>query len=196
MFGIGKKRKVFGLVWVLAVLLLSGCATTKISVHPSAQTPVCDSSASALVLWAPQWRENQKDVASREQAAEAGIAQFLQTTNCFSKDSQLQRIASLDDQNIQKVAASLSPPMTKIVTVGVHELGPVVKLLSSFALVEGGTEVVLDISEYDGYALHKKRVFTVRWANGGAGVVKGVATLPDDMKAALIAGLQPINSTQ
>jgi hypothetical protein len=29
------------------------------------------------------------------------------------------------------------------------ELGPVVKLLSSWALVEGGTEVVLDISGYD-----------------------------------------------
>jgi len=31
----------------------------------------------------------------------------------------------------------------------------------------------------------------VHWAHGGPGVIKGVATLPQDMQAALAAGLQP-----
>jgi hypothetical protein len=56
--------------------------------------------------------------------------------------------------------------------------------------VEGGTEVVLDITEYD-LPQPAPRVFTVHWRNGGPGVVKGVATLAQDLQAALAAGLQP-----
>ncbi|MEK6786594.1 MAG: hypothetical protein AABY61_14045 [Nitrospirota bacterium] len=72
-----------------------------------------------------------------------------------------------------------------------HELGPVIKLLSSLALVEGGTEVVLQVAEYIPPAEALNRTFTVHWRNGGPGVVKGVATLPKDMQAALVMGLQP-----
>lgn len=35
------------------------------------------------------------------------------------------------------------------------------------------------------------RTFTVRWQNGGPGVIKGVVSLPQDMRAALITALQP-----
>jgi hypothetical protein len=35
------------------------------------------------------------------------------------------------------------------------------------------------------------RAFTVQWRNGGPGVVKGVATLAQDLQAALAAALQP-----
>ena len=78
---------------VIATMLI-GCATTKIDISPSPQTPVCDSAASALVFWAPQWRPNQKDVSKREADAEIGIKEFLQTSGCF-KNSELRRVASL-----------------------------------------------------------------------------------------------------
>ena len=74
--------------------------------------------------------------------------------------------------------------------IAVRELGPIVKIGASLALVEGGTEVVLYVSEYEA-TKPAPRTFTVQWRNGGPGVLKGVATLPKDMQAALAAGLQP-----
>ena len=57
------------------------------------------------------------------------------------------------------------------------------------ALVEGSTEVLLDISEFSSTQV-PLRTFSVHWVNGGPGVVKGVESLPGDMQAALVAGLQ------
>ena len=71
-----------------------------------------------------------------------------------------------------------------------RELGPVVKLLSSLALVDGGTEVVLQVAEYSPPSSAQPREFTVHWQHGGHGVIKGVSSLAQDMQAALIAGLQ------
>jgi hypothetical protein len=83
-----------------------------------------------------------------------------------------------------------------VVTIAVRELGPVVKLLSSAALVEGGTEVVLQVSSRALQSTERTREFTVHWRSGGPGVVKGVASLPIDMGAALRSGLQPATATQ
>lgn len=82
-------------------------------------------------------------------------------------------------------------PPAQVVGVEVRELGPIVKLLSSAALIEGGTEAVLRIIAYSPQSGDEVRQFTVHWHNGGPGVVKGVASLPGDMQAALRAGLQP-----
>jgi hypothetical protein len=170
--------------------LLTACASTTISIAPSPQAPVCDRTATALVLWTPQWRPNQKDVAEREKAAASGLDSFLAASGCFAR-SELRRVPDLDPTTVKTQAASDTRPHTRVVTIGVRELGPVVKLLSSVALVEGGTEVVLEISEYAVSAGTPLRQFTVHWANGGAGIVKGVASLPSDMQAALTASLQP-----
>ena len=73
----------------------------------------------------------------------------------------------------------------------VRELGPIVRILSSVALVEGGTEVVLDISEYRTEATRPSQEFSVHWQRGCPGVIKGVASLPADIEAALVASLRP-----
>ena len=77
----------------------------------------------------------------------------------------------------------------RLLVLTVRELGPTVKLLSSAALVEGGTEVVVDVAEFRPGQREPQRQWTVRWQDGGPGVVKGVQTLPDDLAAALKAGL-------
>ena len=137
----------------------------------------------ALVQWSTQWRPDQKDVAEREKAAEAGIHKFLQNSHCFS---------SYAVQRLPMAAAVTAPAAdTRMVTITVRELGPVLKLFSSLALVDGGTDVVLDIVVQDAADMATKRQFTVHWTNGGAGVVKGVASLPGDMASALTAALQP-----
>ena len=77
-----------------------------------------------------------------------------------------------------------------LIVLTVRELGPTVKLLSSAALVEGGTEVVVDVAVVRPGRREPDREFSIRWQDGGPGVVKGVQTLPADMAAALKAGLQ------
>lgn len=173
-----------------ALLAVGGCAsTTTVQLSPSPQEPVCAASATALILWKPQWRVNQKDVLAREAAAVDGLSQFFERSGCF-KSALLERLPQTSEQVAQATAADATRQYEKVVLVAVRELGPTVKIGASLALVEGGTEVVLGVSEFmPGKPV--PRTFTVQWRSGGPGVLKGVASLPQDMQAALVAGLQP-----
>ena len=172
--------------------LVAGCAstTTTTTLQPSPQTPVCDASAQALVLWAPHWRPDQKDVSAREDAAAAGLDDFFARSGCFAR-TDLRRVPALTPAAVQAEVGRTGRVVASVVGVEVRELGPVVKLLASAALVDGGTEVLLRISMYSPSSATELRQFTVHWQDGGPGVVKGVASLPADMRAALQAGLQP-----
>jgi hypothetical protein len=118
------------------------------------------------------------------------LKEFLETSGCF-KNSELRRLASLTPTVVASEFALTNRLFYKVVVITLRELGPVVKLLSSLALIEGGTVIVLQVDEYIPPVEIPTRTFTVRWQNGGPGVIKGVASLPQDMRAALIMGLQP-----
>src|SRR5215207_6860562 len=132
---------------VLCSVFLAGCASTTVTMNPSPQAPVCERAATALVLWAPEWRSDQKDVAQREAAAATGLKNFLDSSGCFAR-SELRRIPSLTPGGISAQLASQVGSFNRVVVIGVRELGPVVKLLSSAALLEGGTEAVLRVTTY------------------------------------------------
>ncbi len=171
-------------------IALAGCATTTVTVMPSPQTPVCNNTASALVLWAPQWRPNQKDVLEREAAAEAGLKRFLHSSECFA-GSDLRRLPSTTFPAVAAEATSAKEKFNKVVTITIRELGPVIKLLSSLALIHGGTKVLFQVGEYILPSAVPTRTFTIHWQNGGPGVIKGIDSLSQDMLAALVIGLQP-----
>lgn len=183
-----------GRVAVLAACVAGCAAATSFTVTPPAQAPVCQrgTAETAVVVWGTKWRSNQKDVAEREAAAHDGLRRFLLDSGCFAA-SELRRLASSSDADVEAAVAAATQAARPdvVVVVVVRELGPIVKLLSSAALVEGGTEVVLDIAEHRPKGGSVPRAFSVHWQNGGPGVIKGVASLPADMEAALFAGLQP-----
>ena len=177
------------LVAVCAVM--AGCATstTTTTLTPSPQSPVCDAAGSALVLWTAQWRADQKDVPERTAAAHAGLQAFFASSGCFAK-SELRRLPSVAPAVIAAEVASVNGQYGKIVTIALRELGPTVKLLSSAALIDGTTEARFQVVEYTMPWPYHRREFTVHWQEGGPGVIKGVASLPQDLQAALVAGLQ------
>jgi hypothetical protein len=177
----------------ICLTLLAACASTTVTFSPTAPAPVCDPKAAALVLWAPQWRADQKDVAAREAAAAEGIGRFFAESRCFARTEvrRVDGVAAADAAAAQAARAAAEGWVDAVVTLQVRELGPVVKLLSSAALLEGGTEVVLQVSTRAPQARAPAREFSVHWRDGGPGVVKGVASLPSDMAAALRAALQP-----
>ncbi|CAD5375102.1 exported hypothetical protein [Rubrivivax sp. A210] len=183
------------LVGALALALVAACASTTATLVPSPQAPVCDRGATALVLWAPAWRPDQKDVAQREEAAAAGLGNFLAGSPCFAR-SEIRRIPDLAPSSVAAEMSAAGPRFDRVVVIGVRELGPVLSLLSSAALVEGGTEVVLQVAEHAPSDATRTREFVVQWRHGGPGVVKGVASLPADMQAALVAGLQPVEAAR
>lgn len=189
------ERSVSVIAVSLCALLLAACASTNVTLSPSPQVPVCDRSASALVLWAPQWRPDQKDVAAREEAAASGLSSFFASSGCFAR-TELRRVSSLSPSVVNAELAASAGQFSAVVTIAVRELGPVVKLLSSASLVEGGTEAVLQVTSSRLQPSSQPREFTVHWRHGGPGVVKGVASLASDMSAALRSGLQPANATQ
>ncbi len=174
---------------------LAACASTAVVLTPSPQAPVCERSATALVLWAPEWRADQKDVALREAAAASGLSSFFSGSGCFAS-TELRRTGHLDTAAIATELAASGARFDAVVTIRVRELGPVVKFFSSAAFVEGGTEVVLQVSTRPAQSLGRVREFMVHWRNGGLGVIKGVASLPEDMNAALHSGLQPATAAR
>lgn len=183
-------RRLRTLTAPFCAVLLAGCASTVVTLTPSPQAAVCERSATALVLWAPEWRADQKDATEREAAAEKGLKDFFASSGCFA-EAALRRVHSLDPAAVSAQHAAQPGRVTRVVVIAVRELGPVVRLLSSAALVEGGTEVLLQVSTFPVPGDAPPRQFTVRRQHGGPGVVKGVASLPADMRAALVAGLQP-----
>jgi hypothetical protein len=178
------------LAGVACCALLGGCASTTVVLNPSPQAPVCSRTNTALVLWAPQWRPDQKDVGEREAAAARGLQEFFEPSGCFAT-SAIRRVPDVSPDSVSAQLVSAAGQFDRVVVIAVRELGPVVKLLSFPALVDGGTEVLLGIAEYAPSGSARPREFTVYWKHGGPGVVKGVASLPGDMQAALLAGLQP-----
>ena len=137
---------------------------------------------SALVLWRPQWRPDQKDAPDREAAAQRGIEQYFGSSGCYYSA----RVLRTTDTAPARAPAAHG----RVLFITVRELGPVVKLLGSPVLVEGGTEVVLDIRAL-GAGGETLADFRSHWRNGGAWVLRGTATLEEDMVSALRAALNP-----
>lgn len=174
--------------WVTAALLgaCAGTATTQVTLTPPAPAPVCQPQAAkkVSVLWRTRWRADQKDVPQREAAAAQGIQRFFAEGGCFQS-------AVVARSEGAGSAFDVPAGSDLLVVLTVRELGPVVKLLSSAALVEGGTEVVVDVAVHRPGPSEPSQQFSIRWQDGGPGVVKGVQTLPADLAAALKAGLMP-----
>jgi hypothetical protein len=171
---------------IITGALLSACAaTTTVTVTPPNQVAICHphSGLKVAVLWRTDWRPNQKDIPEREAAATLGIANYFADPGCF-----LSTTVARMDTACTKTAVPHGSDLLLVLTV--RELGPTVRLLSSAALVEGGTEVVVDVAQYIPGRIEPDRQFSIHWRNGGPGVVKGVQSLPADMTAALRAGLQ------
>jgi hypothetical protein len=185
-------------VATLAVLsLLAACASTKVETTGSSlKEPVCRGGARALttvVYWAPQWRPDQKEPPLREAAALRGIQDFLSRTSCLAV-SGIHRLPAEDalrsDEELMRMASSPSTKPERVLLIVVRELGP--RLTVGIPMiVEGGTEVLIDIRVLDPQSsvpLANARTF---WRNGGAFIIKGVKTLDQDMSAALSATLMP-----
>jgi hypothetical protein len=153
-------------------------------------------SLSALVLWGPIWRPDQKDVPQREEAARQGIESFFASSGCFAR-YEVRRLAGggsaamAQTQELLALAAATNPRPDRVLVVTVRELGPIVKLLGSAALVEGGTEVVLGLTAIDARSGASIASVQTHWRHGGAMVVKGTSSLPGDMSAALQAAMSP-----
>ena len=183
---------------MLAVLsLLAACTSTKVETTGSpVKEPVCQVGARALttvVYWGPQWRADQKEPPLREAAALRGIQDFLSRTSCLAVWG-IHRLPAEDalrsDEELMRMASSPSTKPERVLLIVVRELGP--RLTVGIpVIVEGGTEVLIDVRVLDPQSsapLANTRTF---WRNGGTFVIKGVKTLDQDMSAALSATLMP-----
>jgi hypothetical protein len=184
---------------------LGGCASTTVETSGvAAKQPLCQANGeqlSALALWGPLWRPDQKDIPLREAAAQRGLERFFAHSGCFSR-VQIRRLPGgpsalvpSDQEALARAAAEKVVPH-RVLVITVRELGPIVRLLASPALVEGGTEVVLEVKVLDVRTGEPLADLRTHWQNGGAFVIKGVKTLEQDMSAALHTALAPADRAQ
>ena len=161
------------------LLLLAGCAsTTTIEVTGSRHgiPPLCplDELPAMLVLWTTQWRPDQKDAAGRDAAAWQGIQRYFVRSRCKA-----------EIRNTGTIPAD-TKAFGRIVLLTVRELGPVVRI-GSPTLLEGGTEVVVDVKAINNLTGAQLADLRMHWKDGGAFVIKGVGSLAEDMAEALRA---------
>jgi hypothetical protein len=191
---------VAAVVLCLLALVVTGCASTRFEAggRPPGHC-LCQGSGervSAIVLWGPRWRPDQKDIPLREAAAQRGIERFFASSGCYASAQVLRTIddrpaIELSAADVRAFAATQPSAPSRAVFITVRELGPIVKLFSSPALVEGGTDVVLDIRSTIPATGESLAEFRAHWQNGGPWVLKGVATLEQDIGSALQAALAP-----
>jgi hypothetical protein len=190
-------------IGVLCLALL-GCASTKVeTTGATMQEPFCKPGAaklSALVYWGPHWRPDQKEPERREVAAQRGIDAFLADSACVAR-FEIRRLPGggmaevPSDEALLKQAAAASPRPDKVLVIVVRELGPILRI-GIPSIVEGGTEVVLELRLLDVPTSSARANVRTHWSNGGTFVVKGVGSLERDMSAALAAALTPGTAPQ
>jgi hypothetical protein len=181
------------------LVMFPGCASTKVdTTGATLQEPLCRAGAgkvSALVYWGPQWRPDQKEPERREAAALRGIESFLTDSACVARSDVRrlpgERMAEVpSDEALLKLAAAASPRPDRVLVIVVRELGPILRI-GIPSVVEGGTEVVLELRLLDVPASSVQANVRTHWSNGGTFVIKGVGSLERDMSAALAAALTP-----
>jgi hypothetical protein len=156
--------------------------------------PLCQPGHPAIptvLYWGTKWRPDQKEPQLREAAALGGIQDFLGRSGCLSvvaihRVTTEQALASNDE--LIRMASRSNPNPERILLVVVRELGP--RLLIGFpVVVEGGTEVLVDVRALDVTTSELLATRQTTWRNGGPFVIKGIKTLEQDMSAALAATL-------
>jgi hypothetical protein len=182
---------------LLAAALLAGCASTTVgTTGRPLEAPLCqpgEAPRTVYFVWGPEWRPDQKEPAQREALARKGIEEFLAGTPCLAVAG-VKRFpagsATPSDEELLQLARGATPPADLAVLVVVHELGPIL-LIGIPALVEGGTEVVIDVRVLETATSAILAESRTHWKNGGTFVIKGTGSLDRDMAAALRAALLP-----
>jgi hypothetical protein len=185
----------FAIAAIAASVMLLGCAATTIeSTGSPLKEPLCQSGGkpvTAVVYWRPQWRPDQKEPALREAAALRGIQDFAGRTGCLTVDS-IHRLPATDsipdDAELLRMAPASTAVPERVVLVVLRELGPRLELGIPI-LLDGGTEVLIDVRVLDARTSQPLADTRTLWRNGGRFVIKGVQSLDRDMSAALGATL-------
>lgn len=183
---------------------LVGCASTKIeTTGASMKAPLClagGNRISVVSFWQPKWRPDQKEPELREAAAVRGIEDFFASIDCVAKFS-IRRLNGQDttdqpsDEELVKLALTSVPTVDRVILITVSELGPKLQI-GIPVIVEGSTEAVLEIRALDAHTSQLLANIKTHWQNGGTFVIKGVKTLPGDMKSALQAVLMSERSAE
>ena len=182
---------------LICLALVSGCATTKVETTGSRlEQPLCRAgkpAVSTLVYWGPQWRPDQKEPQLREAAALQGIQDFLNRSGCIAvKGNHRLSWANQPPSNeaLLRLASESTAVPERVLFIVVRELGP--RLVVGIpAILEGGTEVLMDVRVLNPRTSEILASTQTLWRNGGPFVIKGVKTLDQDIGSALSAVLMP-----
>ena len=176
---------------LITIVFVAGCASTKIETSGALpKEPLCragKSVLSTLVYWGPQWRPDQKEPQLREAAALRGIHDFLNRASCIAIIG-VHRL-SLEKQqpsnnDLFRLASNTATEPEQILFIAVRELGPRL-VIGIPAIVEGGTEVLIDVRVLNPQTSESLANTQTLWRNGGKFVIKGVNTLDQDISSAL-----------
>jgi hypothetical protein len=176
---------------LISLAFVLGCASTKVETTGwQLKEPLCRAgkpAVSTLVYWGLQWRPDQKKPQLREAAALRGIQDFLNRAGCIAVTG-IQRLSWAEhppsNEELLHLASKSTPAPERVLFIVVRELGPRL-VIGIPAILEGGTEVLIDVRVLDPQTSEALASTRTLWRNGGKFVIKGVKTLDQDMSSAL-----------
>ncbi|MCU7853349.1 MAG: hypothetical protein KZQ80_14195 [Candidatus Thiodiazotropha sp. (ex Monitilora ramsayi)] len=182
---------------LISLVFVTGCASTKIeSTGALLKEPLCHAekaAVSTLVYWGPKWRSDQKEPQLREAAALRGIESFLKRAGCIEVNG-IHRLSwkkqPQSNEELLNLASKSVPESERVLLIVIRELGPWLEI-GIPAILEGGTEVLIDVRVLNPQTSGVLASTQTLWRNGGKFVVKGVKTLDQDISSALSTVLMP-----
>ncbi len=176
---------------IISLAFLTGCASTKVETTGTLlKEPLCHAgkpAVSTLVYWGPQWRPDQKEPQLREAAALRGIQDFLNRADCIAVTG-IHRLSWAkqppSNEELLRLVSKSAPEPERALLIVVHELGPRF-VIGLPAILEGGTEVLIDVRVLNPQTSEVLASTQTLWRNGGKFVIKGIKTLDQDISSAL-----------
>lgn len=177
----------------LFLLTLAGCSTVTITHHPAGDPPpFCnpDLRNTIAVYWGTAWRNDQKEIKTREKYLDEGISSFFATDKCFEtvviartingKDAMLASDAEL-------VSAGKKAGADKVFFLRIEELGPNLYLYLSPILWQTKNEAALQVRKLNTATGEVESDLSTQWLRGGPFTMLGAGSLPVDLSGVLQA---------
>ena len=179
-------------VMISCMILFGGCSTISKKVHAIGHPPpLCErglNQALIAVYWGTAWRNDQKEVSTRERYVEEGIKTFFSGQQCFHTVLLSKEVMGRDAllaTDAELISGGNSIGAGYVIRLRIEELGPNLYLYLSPILWETKNEVLLQARVLDANRGSLESDISIRWMRGGPFTFNGAGSLPSDFRNTL-----------
>ena len=173
------------------LLTLTACSPHAVTRHVAGRRPpLCGpvelrKELKFAVYWGAAWREDQKEVARREEIISAGLREYFSDYYCMDLVGIEQSADFLLASDEELAARARALGANRALLLRFEELGPTLTIGLSLALWQTHNEVELNARLIDAQSGRALSAVSADWRRGGPYTLNSVSDLPDDLRGVL-----------